>query len=108
MVQYARKMQGKGASNVLVSMAGQGAVLLDETGEVYMLPAPKGELVNAVGAGASMLAGFLAGWLTTEDYEYAFCMGVSAASASAFSENLATKDDVDEVYRQVSQSVIYR
>ena len=107
-VPYARKMQEKGARNVLVSMAGQGAVLLDETGEVYMLPAPKGELVNAVGAGDSMVAGFLAGWLTKEDYEYAFCMGVSAGSASAFSENLATKEEVEEVYRHVKQSVIYR
>ena len=108
MVPSARKMQEKGARNVLVSMAGQGAVLLDETGEVYMLPAPKGELVNAVGAGDSMVAGFLAGWLTKEDYEYAFCMGVSAGSASAFSENLATKEEVEEVYRHVKQSVIYR
>ena len=107
-VPYARKMQEKGARNGLVSMAGQGAVLLDETGEVYMLPASKGELVNAVGTGDSMVAGFLAGWLTKEDYEYAFCMGVSAGSASAFSESLATKEEVEEVYRHVKQSVIYR
>ena len=103
-VPYARKMQEKGARNVLVSMAGQGAVLLDEKGQVHMLPAPKGKLVNAVGAGDSMVAGFLAGWLTKKDYEYAFRMGISAGSASAFSENLATKEEVEEVYRQVSQS----
>ena len=90
-VPYARKLQEKGARNVLVSMAGQGAVLLDEMGQVHMLPAPKGKLVNAVGAGDSMVAGFLAGWLTKKDYEYAFRMGISAGSASAFSENLATK-----------------
>lgn len=101
---YARKLQEKGARNVLVSMAGQGAVLLDENGQVHMLPAPKGKLVNAVGAGDSMVAGFLAGWLTKKDYEYAFRMGISAGSASAFSENLATKKEVEEVYRQVSQS----
>ena len=63
---------------------------------------------NSVGAGDAMVAGFLAGWLTKEDYEYAFCMGVSAGSASAFSENLATKEEVEEVYRHVKQSVIYR
>lgn len=101
---YARKLQEKGARNVLVSMAGQGAVLLDENGQVHMLPAPKGKLVNAVGAGDSMVAGFLAGWLKKKDYEYAFRMGISAGSASAFSENLATKKEVEEVYRQVSQS----
>ena len=101
---YARKLQEKGARNVLVSMAGQGAVLLDENGQVHMLPAPKGKLVNAVGAGDSMVAGFLAGWLTKKDYEYAFRMGISAGSASAFSENLATKKEIEEVYRQVSQS----
>ena len=103
-VPYARKLQEKGARNVLVSMAGQGAVLLDEMGQVHMLPAPKGKLVNAVGAGDSMVAGFLAGWLTKKDYEYAFRMGISAGSASAFSENLATKKEIEEVYRQVSQS----
>ena len=103
-VPYARKLQEKGARNVLVSMAGQGAVLLDENGQVHMLPAPKGKLVNAVGAGDSMVAGFLAGWLAKKDYEYAFRMGISAGSASAFSENLATKKEVEEVYRQVSQS----
>ena len=103
-VPYARKLQEKGARNVLVSMAGQGAVLLDEMGQVHMLPVPKGKLVNAVGAGDSMVAGFLAGWLTKKDYEYAFRMGISAGSASAFSENLATKKEIEEVYRQVSQS----
>lgn len=103
-VPYARKLQEKGARNVLVSMAGQGAVFLDEMGQVHMLPAPKGKLVNAVGAGDSMVAGFLAGWLTKKDYEYAFRMGISAGSASAFSENLATKKEIEEVYRQVSQS----
>lgn len=103
-VPYARKLQEKGARNVLVSMAGQGAVLLDEMGQVHVLPAPKGKLVNAVGAGDSMVAGFLAGWLTKKDYEYAFRMGISAGSASAFSENLATKKEIEEVYRQVSQS----
>ncbi|MEF2879681.1 MAG: 1-phosphofructokinase [Blautia sp.] len=102
-IPYGRKLQEKGARNVLVSMAGQGAVLLDETGQVHMLPAPRGKLVNAVGAGDSMVAGFLAGWLTKKDYDYAFCMGISAGSASAFSENLAEKEEIEKVYRQVRE-----
>lgn len=102
-IPYGRKLQEKGARNVLVSMAGQGAVLLDERGQVHMLAAPRGKLVNAVGAGDSMVAGFLAGWLTKKDYDYAFCMGISAGSASAFSENLAEKEEIEKVYRQVQE-----
>ena len=95
---YARKLQEMGAANVLVSMAGEGAVLVDETGAVHMLPAPKGTLVNAVGAGDSMVAGFLAGWSERRDYDYAFRMGISAGSASAFSERLATRAEVERVF----------
>lgn len=97
-VPYARMLQERGARNVLVSMAGQGAVLVDETGEVYQLPAPKGTLVNAVGAGDSMVAGFLAGWLQKKNYLYAFKMGIAAGSASAFSELLATEAEIKKVY----------
>lgn len=97
-VPYAKKLKEMGAVNVLVSMSGQGAVLVDEGGEVYMLPAPKGALVNAVGAGDSMAAGFLAGWIEKRDYDHAFRMGISAGSASAFSEFLATKEEVEEVF----------
>lgn len=100
-VPYARKMQEQGALNVLVSMGGKGAVLLDADGEVHMLPAPEGTLVNAVGAGDSMVAGFLAGWLEKKDYEHAFRMGVSAGSASAFSERLATRAEVETLYRSI-------
>lgn len=101
-VPYGRKLQEKGAVNVLISMAGEGAVLIDADGNVHSAPAPKGTLVNGVGAGDSMVAGFMAGWMEKQDYEYAFHMGVSAGSASAFSENLATKEEVEAVYRQVS------
>lgn len=94
-VPYAEKLKEMGARNVLVSMSGQGAVLVDEEGEVHMLPAPEGTLVNAVGAGDSMAAGFLAGWIEKRDYDHAFRMGVSAGSASAFSEFLATKEEVN-------------
>lgn len=97
-VPYARKLQEKGARNVLVSMSGKGAVLVDEKGKVHALLAPKGTLVNAVGAGDSMVAGFLAGWTEKRDYEYAFRMGLSAGSASAFSEKLATRKEVERVF----------
>lgn len=101
-IPYAKKLQEKGAVNVLVSMAGEGAVLIDANENVYMAPAPKGTLVNGVGAGDSMVAGFMAGWLEKQDYEHAFCMGVSAGSASAFSEHLATKAEIEAVYQQVT------
>lgn len=101
-IPYAKKLQEKGAVNVLVSMAGEGAVLIDANGDVHMAPAPKGTLVNGVGAGDSMVAGFMAGWLEKQDYEHAFCMGVSAGSASAFSEHLATKAEIEAVYQQVA------
>ena len=97
-VPYAKKLQEMGARNVLVSMAGQGAVLLDENQNVYSIQAPKGTLVNAVGAGDSMVAGFIAGWTEKADYYHAFKMGVSAGSASAFSELLATKEEIHKVY----------
>ena len=93
-VPYAKKLQEKGAVNVLVSMAGEGAVLIDANGDVHMAPAPKGTLVNGVGAGDSMVAGFIAGYLENGSYEKAFQMGVCTGSASAFSEELATKAEV--------------
>ncbi len=99
-VPYAKKLQERGAANVLVSMGGQGAVLVSETGEVYMAEAPAGELKNSVGAGDSMVAGFVTGWITRRDYEYAFRMGVSTGSASAFSENLATRAEAEEVMKR--------
>ena len=101
-VPYGKKLQEKGAANVLISMAGEGAVLIAENGEVFMEPAPEGKLVNGVGAGDSMVAGFMAGWMEKKDYEHAFHMGISAGSASAFSENLATREEIEKVYRQVT------
>ena len=93
-VPYAKKLQEMGAKNVLVSMAGEGAVLVDENEDVHMMDAPEGILVNAVGAGDSMVAGFLAGWMETGDYAHALKMGVAAGSASAFSEFLATGQEI--------------
>lgn len=100
-VPYAKKLQEMGAQNVLVSMAGKGAVLAAGDGGIYESPAPEGTLVNGVGAGDSMVAGFLAGWLENQSYRQAFYMGVAAGSASAFSENLATEEEVRRVYDQV-------
>lgn len=98
-VRYAKKLQDMGAGNVLVSMAGDGAVLAAEDGNVYESPAPKGKVVNSVGAGDSMVAGFLAGYLEKGDYGHAFRMGIAAGSASAFSENLATRDEMENILK---------
>ena len=100
-VPYARRLQERGARNVLISMAGQGAVLVAEDSSVHLTPAPKGTLVNAVGAGDSMVAGFLAGWQEQHDYGHAFRMGVAAGSASAFSRYLATREEVERVFAQL-------
>lgn len=97
-VPYAKKLQELGARNVLVSMAGEGAVLVAENGDVIESPSPKGTVVNSVGAGDSMVAGFIAGCLESDgNYEQAFRMGVCAGSASAFSLGLAERDQVEEL-----------
>lgn len=83
-VEYAKKLQEMGAVNVLVSMAGDGAILVTEDGTVSSKKPPKGTVVNSVGAGDSMVAGFLAGWLNTGDYEKALELGTAAGSATAF------------------------
>lgn len=101
-IPYAKKMQEMGADNVLVSMAGEGAVLAALDGSIHTAPAPKGKLVNGVGAGDSMVAGFIAGWIEKHEYDHAFAMGVAAGSASAFSELLATKEEIATVYRQIT------
>lgn len=99
-MEYAKKLQDLGARNVLVSMAGDGAVLVDEDGQTYETEAPKGELKNSVGAGDSMVAGFVAGYLQSGEYKDAFAMGVCTGSASAFSEELATKEQVEVLLKQ--------
>ena len=93
----AKKLQELGACNVLVSRGSQGAILLDEKGVVRVSPSPKGKLVNSVGAGDSMVAGFLAGYVSTQDYEQALRWGICAGSASAFQEWLASKEDVEKL-----------
>ncbi|MSS63390.1 1-phosphofructokinase [Velocimicrobium porci] len=98
----AKQLQELGAINVLVSMAGDGAVLLSEDGIFYESLAPKGTVMNSVGAGDSMVAGFLTGYLKENDYKKAFYMGIATGSASAFSEKLATKDEVVSLLKQLS------
>lgn len=98
---YAKKLQEMGARNVLVSMGEDGAVLLTEEGEFFDSTAPKGKLVNSVGAGDSMVAGFVAGYLEQKSYLHAFEMGLAAGSASAYSEYLATQDEIRRLYQQL-------
>ncbi|CDD35124.1 1-phosphofructokinase [Roseburia sp. CAG:309] len=96
-VEYAKKLQEMGAQNVIVSMAGEGAVFVGDDGSVFQSEAPKGTVVNSVGAGDSMVAGFLAGYLGEGDYQEAFKLGVCTGSASAFSEQLATREQVEAI-----------
>lgn len=98
---YARKLQEKGARNVLVSLGQKGAVLFTETGELFRQAAPIGTVVNTVGAGDSMVAGFIAGYLDRNDYIYALKMGVAAGSASAFSLGLAKKEMIDTALNKI-------
>ena len=99
-IPYAKKMQEKGARNVLVSMAGEGALLVTEDGQVFESNPPKGKVKNSVGAGDSMVAGFLAGYISSNDFEKAFYMGLCTGSASAFSDYFATKEEVSELLKQ--------
>ncbi len=102
-ITYAKKLQEKGAQNVLISMAGDGAILLTAEGKSYKSPAPKGTLVNSIGAGDSMVAGFIAGFEESNgDYEKAFKMGVATGSASAFSVNLATRPEVEALLKTIA------
>ncbi len=101
-ITYAKKLQEKGAQNVLISMAGDGAILLTAEGQSYKSPAPKGKLINSVGAGDSMVAGFITGYTESKgDFEKAFFMGVATGSASAFSENLATRPEVEALLKTI-------
>ena len=93
--ELAKKVQEMGARNVLVSLGKDGAFLLTENGQRFSKKAPKAEVVNTVGSGDSMVAGFLAGYIKTGDMEKALKWGIAAGSASAFSKKLATKEEID-------------
>ncbi len=97
----AKKLQEMGARNVLISMAGDGAMLVDEAGNRYRIGVPKGEVRNSVGAGDSMVAGFVAGYLKSKDYDVALKMGTAAGSATAFSDGLAKAADIDALYKNL-------
>lgn len=98
---YAKLLQQKGARNVLVSLAKDGSVLLTEDGHIHELGAANGTVKNSVGAGDSMVAGFLAGYESTKDYVYAQKLGTAAGGATAFSNELATKTEIQHVLRQL-------
>ena len=94
---YAKELQKKGARNVLISMAGDGAILVTEEGSVHQMGVPKGTVINSVGAGDSMVAGFMAGYLNTKDYEQALKLGTASGSATAFSEGLAVRSEIEKL-----------
>lgn len=100
-IRYAGKLREMGAVNVLVSMGGKGAVLVDENGKDYYMPAISGKVVNTVGAGDSMVAGFLAGYTQKADYGYALKLGTAAGGATAFCEGLATRDEIFRLMKQM-------
>lgn len=101
-ISYALELKKMGAVNVCVSMGGKGAILVADDGNVYKAKAPDGILKNSVGAGDSLVAGFLSGWIEKKDYEYAFRKGVATGSASAFSERLATNGEVNDLIGKVT------
>ena len=100
---YGKKLQEMGAKNILISMAGDGAIYICENGKVYLSEVPKGIVKNSVGAGDSMVAGFIAGYIKTKSYVHAFRMGVATGSGSAFSEDLAKESEVLNLLKQIHE-----
>ena len=101
-ITYAKKLQTMGTQNVLISMAGDGAILVTDNDKSYFSPAPKGKLINSVGAGDSMVAGFITGYKESNgDYLKALKMAIATGSASAFSENLATRSEVETLLNSI-------
>lgn len=100
-VTYARKLQEMGAQNVLISMGGDGSILITNEGETVKISVPKGTVVNTVGSGDSMVAGFIAGYLNSKDLKEALKFATATGSATAFSTWLAEKDKIDELLTQL-------
>lgn len=103
-ISYAKRLCEMGAKNVLVSLAGDGAILLDEHGRIHRCKACSGTVKNSVGAGDSMVAGFLAGLISgfeSKDYEYALKLGTAAGGATAFSDDLAKKEEIFALLKQL-------
>ena len=99
--EYAKKLQERGAVNVLVSRGGDGAVLVDDHGTVHPASAVKGKLVNSVGCGDSMVAGFIAGYITNKSYSEALKLAVASSAATAFSKELAKADEIYKIYKNL-------
>ena len=100
-VHYAKELQKLGARNVVVSMAGDGSILVTEDGEVHQMGVAKGTVKNSVGAGDSMVAGFVAGYIQKGDYAYALKLGTAAGGATAFSDDLATRGKIQETLKSL-------
>lgn len=98
---HAKKLQQMGAQNVLISLGGEGAILVTTEEKEYYSKAPKGKVLNTVGAGDSMVAGFIAGYEQSGDFEQAFKMGIATGSASSFSMNLATAGEVANLLKEI-------
>lgn len=107
LVFYGEKLKEMGARNVLISRAKAGAILLTESNETYYMEAPVGKVINSTGAGDAMVAGFLAGYMKNQSLKEAFQMGVAAGSATAFSENLATRGEIERIYKMIREGKIY-
>lgn len=103
---YAKKLKQQGAINVLVSLGKDGALLVSEDDHVYGCNSGNGILVNSVGSGDSMVAGFIAGYLKNKSYQEAIHLGSACGSATAFSDDLAEKKMIDKVYQQINVEVI--
>ena len=101
LLQYGNRLKDMGARNVLISMGGDGAILLAENGEVYRSNVPKGVVKNSVGAGDSMVAGFIAGYEKTQCYEQALRLGAASGSATAFSSDVATAEEISALVKEI-------
>ena len=100
-VTYGRKLQDMGARNVLISMGKDGALLITEDKEIFISNVPKGRVINSVGAGDSMVAGFISGYTNSDSYEEALRLGAASGSATAFSSDLATKEFIDKLIQEI-------
>lgn len=100
---YAKKLQEMGARNIIVSLGGDGAYMLDENGNYYFLEAPKGELVDSVGSGDSMLAGFVYSVINNNTYDDAFKFSLACGSATAFSDNIAREEEIYNLYEKMQE-----
>ena len=102
-IEYAEKLKDRGARNVLVSLGADGAILLAEDGQLYERKAPEGKVINSVGSGDSMVAGFIAGYMKHADYDAALKLGVAAGSACAFLDGLASKEAIMDIFEQIEK-----